>query len=360
MPTREQMGQLEDAAQDIIDNIDFAVIQPKIEAVAATGADEWYAARICKTPVAAAFGHLIGSKALELDATGNTPQISPGLSVYERYQAMTTKIDEAAGTQVMDAYQDSDTLDAAFEYYSEQVTRSRAFERENPKLMKRRGRILVTSTPKEVLARQVTVNAEGNTPGAIVREALRICLVRGVLPENDELAQMLRTNLRQHSSITTLPSSLFNRLVYGKELALRRYRIQQETGSPLDIPLWHLILKQQVEEGTLSDYAEETSKPLQKSIEYQTQQIASIKNVGFCAGKFHLQPQELRHARDFFEGQGVPMPDNKFSMAEYQLLRGIRAAETTFFADPQYRAAFEQIAEALREGGWTANAVDNI
>lgn len=53
MPTREQIRQLGAAAQDILDGRDFNAIQADIEPIGATGADAWFAARLCKTPTAA-------------------------------------------------------------------------------------------------------------------------------------------------------------------------------------------------------------------------------------------------------------------------------------------------------------------
>ncbi len=209
-------------------------------------------------------------------------------------------------------------------------------------------------SPREVLITQATVNAEDNTPGVIVREALRIYLAQGALPESDELARQLTDNIGQYSRITTLPSQIFNRLIYGKELAQRRHKVHQATGKILVVPKWHKILKQQVEEGTLSSYTQEVSGTLQGSVESEVDRMDSIKELGFCAAQFHLRPQEPRYASDYFASHGIPLLDGKFSMAEYQLLRGIDAAEATLFANLQYRTAFEQIADALREAGWAA------
>ena len=356
MPTREQIGQLEAAAQDILDGHDFGPLKTTVDQIGAGGSDAWFAARLCKTPMAAAFGHLIGSKTIEMAAAGDAPDTPSDLSAFDHYLAMTAGRDEVAGEQIMEEYQASDTLKAAFEYFSGQVKIIRAFEAKNPTLLKRRNRVPVTLTPKEVLISQVVINATDNTPALIVREALRVCLTEGRLPASDELAQKLKDSLRRHSQITSLTTEVFNTLIYGRDLAQRRHRVHQETGSPLPIPKWHTILRQQVEEGTLSHFADETSKPLQNDVESEFDRIASARMLGHCAAQFHLRPRDPQYAARFFENEGVPLVGNKFSMAEYQLLRGLRAAETTLFADPAYRTAFEQIADALREGGWKANA----
>lgn len=142
------MRQLETAAQDIIGNRDFALIQADIEEVAATGADAWYAGKIRKTPVAAAFAHLIGARAIKNAETDNLSDIPTDLPIYEQYRARTAKRDEIAGGQIMDEYQDSPTLSAAFDYFCSHIELIRKFEGDNPTTNKASGKSTNGFKPK--------------------------------------------------------------------------------------------------------------------------------------------------------------------------------------------------------------------
>jgi hypothetical protein len=355
MPTREQITELEGAAQAILHLQPFDEVRPKIEAVAEAAGDEWGEARLRKLPIGAAFAHLIGTRAIAKVQTHTTPEVSASLDPYEQYLAMTEALDDAAGSEIVQEPWPP-TFQAAFEYFSKQLDALLVFEQTHPEIVIRRGKIPNTQVdPRQLLVDQITGNTKGNTMAHVVREALRICLREQAVPEPTALSTELISNIHVHTKHSALPGELFNDLLLGRALARDKHRAMQ-TEQPLDTPKWNEILRQQVEQHSLHPNAHNMAQPLQQPLEAEAARIAAVRGLGHCGAQLYLRPYErphepgvnAKHTTGFFASYGIPLTDGAFRLIYYQLLRGITAAEATIFADPEYRAGLLALAGAVR------------
>jgi len=344
---------LELAAQDVIDGRDFEQIRPKVEGVAANARDDWLRAKICRSPIAAAICHIIGTRSLFKTELGLNPPVPPTATVYEQFMAATLAVDELAGEEIfteLPSYGPSFTN--AMSYHSVQLRAVIDFEVRHPEVARRASKVpispeLINNSAKIETAPidHVTVNAAGNSADLIVREGIRICLTEGELPPTDVLVQKIRNRIPNMINMTKLPGQFFITQSLGRKLATK-FRQHIIAESYLDIPKWPEILRQVVESGSVSEFS-----VIERLQDYKAEhaRIASARMFGMCAAKFSLAPTDAFYATNYFASKGIALQAGKFKLVTYQLHRNLDVAAVTFFADPQYRSAIQVIANSLRQ-----------
>lgn len=353
MLTIAEQGKLEEVAQDITNGeLPFVQIQPKIEAIASTRDLEWDQTRIRKDPVAAAIGHTIGCRIMEIEEDINLDSPDTEGTAYDEYLALTASIDMAAGRQVIEEWrEDEGTHGDAFNYYLEQMGAHVEHVKENAGTTAQRGKEELSDesiTPEDALVGQVSESSKLTLPSIIVRQAVQLCRYTTSLPPAEEIAKHLTNTLTSHTDQSMLPLSVFTYHQFGRKAACKRTReLREQHKTDLTIEVWIDALNRQASGQTLAPSMHEVVDGLPDDIFA----VPSSRMRGYCTAQFPLEPYEpgvsganAARAAAFFARHSIVLPNNKFRLADYQMLRSIEAAKKTFLADPDYRRAIEALA----------------
>lgn len=343
---------LEIIAQDTLSaDQPFDKLAAQIEPFALRATEDWSAHRMRKFPVGAALGHLVADRILRKEeaSTGLTSKATE-LSVYDAYLALTEVVDRAAGEEVVTDLCNPDTLHApAFKYYVEHTRACMDNMDSNKDLVARRGKVPPhpAGTAENALVDQVAESGRLTIPSLLIREAVRLGRLRGELWAAEELTDYFRHDMTTLADQSTLPGQLFISSQIGRELASERVKqLRMNQVTELGSSTWLSVLNQTVSAGALPVI---TGKL-----------IASIEGVegvetraaGYCPAQFYLKPYESSRAdrfTDYFAEHGIIIDNGRFRMADYQLLRCIKAASVTLFADSEYRSALQAIIDANTE-----------
>lgn len=339
-------------------------IVPRIETLAAEAAhDPFVEAKIRRVAVLGPLVQGMCGQAMSDIARFDLPYASPdnGLDACDQYVDRTAKIDAAASRTIIEQVNTSDgILKEALEYHTQQAWAIDDIMHTDPDLVRKHGKLVSfrepTETSVDVAVPPLSSNADSMTMSLILVSALRICLREGALPDNTALVDELRGQVIGLANATRLVPQLFDQLTVGRENAQKIARQFRENSPDIeDINLWPAILRQYLQSETVDPRA----ALLRPSLLEKTELMAAAEKPrvhGHCVAQFSCQPDKLACFSEaypglvdnYFDGQGIKLPDNGFRAADYQLARGIEVAGQTIFQQSDCRAALEGLAGYVR------------
>lgn len=366
--TPDKMALLEAAGQDMLKRPEYAFsIQHQIDNTVVASMppkDDLGRTRAAKTPATGAIVHRLCSDAIATINEGDDLDVDTEQSAFANYQRLTTTFVTNAADKTIDTIrQPSDRFHRILTCYVLGTRALSASVDNNQESLRRAGRDLsnveeITSedtadtSPEDISAeleiiRGLLANNASTSSNLLFQGMARMAIQGKTLPPAKEIARRLRTDIPRMQLLSTSITPILLEQRMGQALTEKRAeRIRQ--GLPGPVPDFGEIVRNFMDTGDVEPAAPEL-------VRYFTQPQPDIPQrpnqpKGFCPAQFEYEPYEIpdsttnhQHSDAWFLEHGVRLVNGAYSGAQFQIVRGIDAGERTIFADPDYRAACEEL-----------------
>jgi hypothetical protein len=361
MPTLEQTNILQHEVQHVNDDPDhFDAARERVDTTAASIDDPFQHLRFCRLLSTNVITHFEAMTAIEMAEPESDIEVPTGASAYDVYLQHTSDLDLWAAAKALRELTDDHPLTPVYDHFVTQAEELTVVRQQNDETARKLGKVdhpLVIPYGSDGIRSffvQFTRNAAVTTMDQVVQGAMGIALRHNTLPDPEDITRLLFEDhgfekILSYSEVTGL---LLHRHNKGREASERWSEDSTEKREQRPTDSWNTILRDYVEQGTLSVLTGAIGRFL-----LQKETVAAkTKMHGHCGGSFRVRPYEpeggtvkREQAEAFFADRGITLDDGRFSASGYQLARGFAVAKPTILSDPVYRAAIEDIAKGLRE-----------